>query len=293
MSENVTYCVTTVVEFIDEFIRAKTAMQRLTEIIDTKTEVEGDTQKAWVRIPEQADITFHNIIFHYVGRINLLENFSLHIPGGKTTAIIGESGCGKSTIAKLIAGLYPLQPQNREYNNSGQIFLGNYSLQDLSLDCLRQQVILVPQEAHFWSRTIIDNFRLGNPELTDQQIFYYCALTNAHSFISKLPSSYQTVLGEFGTNISGGQRQRLAIAKALAAEPAILILDESTSSLDPQSEAEVLARILEVRKGKTTILISHRERVFLQADWIIQLQNGQLAQAGEPSLFNTLSYLTH
>ena len=141
-------------------------------------------------------------------------------------------------------------------------------------------MVLVPQDAHFWSRTILENFQLGNPNLSFEQIVQACQIANADEFISALPEKYQTVLGEFGSNISGGQRQRLALARGIVNNPPILILDESTSSLDPVLEAQVLDRLLQARKGKTTILISHRPRVILRADFIVLLEQGKLKVTG-------------
>ncbi|MBW4682794.1 MAG: peptidase domain-containing ABC transporter [Microcoleus vaginatus WJT46-NPBG5] len=262
----------TIVGFVDEFTMAQTATQRLTEVIDSTPESQNDSQKPIAKIPGNADIICTNLNFYHAGRVDLLKDFSLKIPGGKATALIGKSGCGKSTLAKLIAGLH--SPQ------SGNIRFGIYNMQDLSLDCLRQQVILVPQEAHFWSRSIIENFRLGNPYVTFEQIVTACQIAEADEFISKLPDKYQTVLGEFGANISGGQRQRLAIARAIVNDPPVLILDESTAGLDPVSEAEVLDRLLSYRQDKTTITISHRPRVIERAEWIVFIENGQLKLQG-------------
>ena len=261
-----------VVGFIDELTRVQTATQRLTEVIDSTPENPVDDQRPFAKIPGDADIICTNLNFHHAGRIDLLEDFSLTIPGGKVIALIGKSGCGKSTLAKLIAGLYS--------PNSGNLRLGIYNLQDLSLDCLRQQVILVPQEPHFWSRSIMENFRLGSPRVAFEQIVRACQIAGADEFISKLPDKYQTVLGEFGANISGGQRQRLAIARAIVNEPPVLILDESTGGLDPVSEAQVLEQLLSHRQGRTTILISHRPRVINRADWIVFLEQGRLKLQG-------------
>ncbi|MBE9036568.1 peptidase domain-containing ABC transporter [aff. Roholtiella sp. LEGE 12411] len=272
MNGNFVGLIGTIITFVDEFTRAKTATQRLTEVIDATPENEGDSRKPFANIPEDADIVCTDVNFHYAGRLDLLENFSLTIPGGKVVAIIGKSGCGKSTLAKLIAGLYSLQ--------SGNIRIGYYNLQDLSLDCLRQQVVLVPQDAHFWSRTIVENFRLGAPHVTFEQIVKACQIADADSFISRLPDKYQTVLGEFGANISGGQRQRLAIARAIVTEPPVLILDESTGGLDPVSEAQVLDQLFKHRRGKTTILITHRPKVINRADWVVLIDQGKLKIQG-------------
>jgi ATP-binding cassette subfamily C protein len=272
MNTNFTSFISMAISFIDEFTRVKTATQRLTEVIDATPEIVEAQPKPWVRIPDNINIICTNLNFHHPGRVDLLEDFSLTIPGGQVIALIGRSGCGKSTLAKMIAGLYPPQ--------SGNIRFGIYNQQDLSLDCLRQQVVLVPQDAHFWSRSIVENFCLGNPEIPFECIVEACQITGADEFISKLPDKYQTILGEFGSNLSGGQRQRLAIARAIVNNPPVLILDESTGALDPVSEAEVLENILFHRQGKTTIMISHRPPVIGRADWIVLLEQGRLQIQG-------------
>ncbi|MCC5669530.1 peptidase domain-containing ABC transporter [Nostoc sp. CHAB 5784] len=262
----------TILGFVDEFTRAKTVTGRLTEVIDATPETPDNTIKPWVTIANSTDITCTQLNFHHTGRVDLLQDFSLTLPGGKAITLIGKSGCGKSTLAKLIAGLYSSQ--------SGNIRFGIYNQQDISLNCLRQQVVLVPQEAHFWSRSIIENFRLSSPDLSFESIVRACQMAGADEFISKLPEKYQTVLGEFGANLSGGQRQRLAIARAIVNDPPVLILDESTGALDPVSETEVLDKLLTHRQGKTTIMISHRPRVIQRADWIVLLEQGQLKLQG-------------
>jgi ATP-binding cassette subfamily C protein len=275
MNDNCLLLISTVIKFVDEFARVKAAAQRLSEVINATPENQDDYQKPFVKISAQDTIIGSELNFHYAGRLELLEEFNLEIPGGQIIALIGKSGCGKSTLVKLIAGLYPLQ--------SGNIRFGSYNLQDLPLDCLRQQVILVPQEAHFWNRSIIENFRLGNPDLPFEKIVAACQIAEADKFISRLPDKYQTILGEFGANISGGQRQRLAIARALVTDPPILILDESTSGLDPVSETQVLDQLFEHRQGQTTILISHRPRVIKRADWIVLLEQGRVKVQGSLS----------
>ncbi len=272
MNTNFTTFITSLVRFSDQFTRVQTASQRLTEVIEAKSEAQEQIDKPFVQISESADIICTDINFHHAGRVDLLQDFSLTIPGGKVVALIGKSGCGKSTLAKIIAGLYPPQ--------SGNLRFGIFNSQDLCLDRLRQQVVLIPQEAHFWSRSIVENFYVSNPQVSFESIIKACQITGADQFISKLPDKYQTVLGEFGANISGGQRQRLAIARAIANDPPILILDESTGALDPVSEAELLSNLLSERQGKTTILISHRPRVIQKADWIVLLENGRLKRQG-------------
>jgi ATP-binding cassette, subfamily C, bacterial len=275
MNDNFLALITTVVKFIDEFTRVKTATQRLSEVIDATPEDQGDRTKPTATLSGKADITCAHLTFHYPGRLEVIEDFSLTMPGGQVVAVIGKSGCGKSTLAKLLAGLYPPQ--------AGNISIGAYNLADLALESVRQQVVMVPQDAHFWSRSILENFRLGHPQLPFEQIVAACEIAEAHGFISQLPDKYQTVLGEFGATLSGGQRQRLAIARAIVSHPPILILDESTAGLDPVSEARVLDRLLTHRQGKTTLLISHRPRVIQRADWIVYLEAGQVKLQGTPT----------
>ena len=259
----------------DELMTAQVVIQRLSEVLDATPEDDQMEQKPWAMISGTADIQCQHLNFHHAGRVALLKDFNLTILGGSVTALMGESGCGKSTLAKLLAGLYPPQ--------SGNIRFGIYNQQDLSLECLRQQVVLVPQEPHFWSRSILDNFRFSYPDVTFEQVVTACQQVMADEFISELPDKYQTVLGEFGANLSGGQRQRLAIARAIVADPPILILDESTGALDPVLETQVLDRLLSHRQNKTTIIISHRARVVLRADQVVYLEKGELKIQGRPA----------
>lgn len=272
MQGNVLVFVGSLIGLVDEYFRAQTAISRLVEVIDATPEAVGESKKPFAQISGSADIYCTDLNFHHAGRVDLLKDFSLKLPGGSVIALIGKSGCGKSTLAKLIAGLY--QPQ------SGNIRIGPYNLQDLSLEHLRQQVAFVPQEPHFWSRPILENFRLGAPHISFEQIVRACQIADADSFISQLPNKYQTVLGEFGANLSGGQRQRLAIARAVVTDPPVLILDEATAGLDPVSEFQVLEQLLYYRKGKTTILITHRPSVIKRADWVVLLDKGQLKIQG-------------
>jgi ATP-binding cassette subfamily B protein/ATP-binding cassette subfamily C protein len=274
---NVLALIVFVVGLVDEYFRSQTAISRLLEVIDATPEVVGGGQKPIAQIAGDADIFFSHLTFHHLGRVDLLDDFSLKLPGGNVIAIIGKSGCGKSTLAKLLAGLY--QP------SSGNIRIGLFNIHDLALDCLRQQVVYVPQDPHFWSRSILENFRLGIPNLSFDQIVQACEIADADGFISQLPNKYQTVLGEFGANLSGGQRQRLAIARGILNNPPVLILDEATAGLDPVSETNVLERLLAFRKGKTTILITHRPSVMHRADWIVLLEQGKIQLQGSLEAF--------
>jgi ATP-binding cassette, subfamily C, bacterial len=274
LNANFTGLVSTGVQFADEIARVRTATERLAEVIDHTSERDRPTAKPSVTLSATAPIYCDQVSFHYPGRVELLQSFSLTIPGGTSVALVGKSGCGKSSLAKVLAGLYVPQ--------SGNVRVGNYNLPDLDLECVRRQIVLVPQEPHFWSRSIIENFQIGDATIPFEAIVQVCQITGCDDFISRLPEKYQTILGEFGANLSGGQRQRLAIARALLHNPPVLILDESTANLDPTSESEVLDQLLAYRRNRTTILISHRPQVVQRAKWVILLEQGKLAQQGTP-----------
>jgi len=257
-----------------ELITSRVVMARLDDALQHPDETSLVRGQQRAVIPADADIQCSDLSFHHPGRCALIEHLELRIPGGLTTALIGESGCGKSTLSKLIAGLYPLQ--------QGTIHYGPFSSRDLSLECLRQQVVLLPQDDTFLNRSIFENFVFAYPELSYEQVVKLCQLTLADDFIRDLPDGYGTVLGEFGANLSGGQRQRLALARALASDPPVLLLDESTSALDPVLEARVMDRLLAHRSGRTTILVSHRPSVILRADWIVYMENGAVRQQSHP-----------
>ena len=271
--------ISTLVKFVTEWTQVKAITQLLAELFEYSPENQGDELKSFVNLSPQADINCHELNFHYPGRIKLLENLSVTIPGGKIVALIGKSGCGKSSLAKILTGLYNLQ--------SGKIAFGEHQLGDFPLDCLRQQVVLVPQDAFFFHRSIIDNFRLASPDVTIEEIVSACKIAGADEFVSRFPEQYDTVLGAVAANISGGQKQRLAIARAILNNPPILILDESTANLDPISEAEILKSLLNHRQGKTTLLISHRPKVISSADWIVLLDQGKLKFNGSIENFRS------
>jgi ABC-type bacteriocin/lantibiotic exporter with double-glycine peptidase domain len=258
-----------------ETITAQVVVRRLAEVLEREVEDPHSADKHPVSISPSDDITCKGLRYHHPGRLPLMEDFNLHIPGGITTALIGESGCGKSSLSKLLAGLYPLQ--------HGSIHYGPYSSRDLCLDSLRRQVVLIPQDSEFFNRSIFDNFSFAHPGINFEQVVAACRLALADEFIRDLPDGYRTVLGEFGANLSGGQRQRLAIARSLIGDPAVLIMDESTSALDPVLEGRLMDQLLEHRRGRTTLLISHRPSVILRADWIVFMEKGCVRFQDQPA----------
>jgi ATP-binding cassette subfamily B protein len=255
-------------------VTSQLVIRRLSDVMDHPVEDGHGPSRHVVTLMADDDIVCEGLVFHHPGRCTLIDQLDLRLPGGKVTALVGESGCGKSTLSKLIAGLY--RPQ------SGVIRYGPYSSVDLDPASLRQQVVLLPQETTFLNRTIFENFVFTHPGIRFEQVQQLCALTLADDFIRELPDGYQTVLGEFGVNLSGGQRQRLALARALVGDPAVLILDESTSALDPVLEGRLIERLFDHRRGATTLMISHRPGLILRCDWIVYLERGQVRAQNTP-----------
>jgi len=226
-------------------------------------------QPALVSVPDNVQhlpknmLSLRNITFAYEGRPTLLQDFSLDIPKGKCIALKGESGKGKSTIAKLLLGLYPVK--------EGQIYIEGKPISSLSLEQLREKIGYVPQEPYLYDVSIAENIRYGRSEAGMEDIIRAAKLANAHDFILELEQGYETRAGERGDLLSGGQRQRIAIARAILKDAPILILDEATSALDNKSEALVNEALDRLMKGRTTIVIAHRQSTLEHADEIVTI----------------------
>jgi ABC-type bacteriocin/lantibiotic exporter with double-glycine peptidase domain len=265
--------------FAVEVLADRSVFARLSDVLEAEPEQKDRSKKWWIDLRGDETIELRQLNYAHPGRRQVITNINARIPGGQVTALVGGSGCGKSTLAKLLTGMYPPA--------SGLIRYGGASQADMALDCLRAQVCLVTQDSHFFNRSIIDNFRLVHPQASYEAIVETCQVTMADDFIIELPNGYNTTLGEFGANLSGGQKQRLAIARSLLGNPPVLILDESTSALDPVLEAQVLDRLLKFRKTLTTILISHRPSVIARCDFLLFLENGLLHYQGPISEIDT------
>lgn len=274
MGANVFAFLTAISSITQEVLRADVVVKRLADVMERSAEIDSHSGVHHVPLPPDTEIRCDRLGFHHPGRRLLLDQLTVQIPGGLATALVGESGCGKSTLTKLIAGIYTPQ--------SGSIHYGPYSRSDLSLESLRTQVVLVPQDTTLFNRSIFDNFRFVHPGVSLEEVVSVCRITLADDFIRDLPDGYQTIVGEFATNLSGGQRQRLAIARALIGNPPVLILDESTSALDPVLEQRLMDRLLPYRKGRTTVFISHRPSMILRADWLIFLEEGRVREQNSP-----------
>ncbi len=251
--------------------KAVGATERLFDIIDENPE----------QIEEQANVdrlkgnlSFHNVDFAYPSRseVSVLNKMNFDISHGQTTAFVGSSGAGKSTIAKLILRFY--EPQ------SGELLFDGKSASKYSLRELRQQIAIVPQEVLLFGDSIKQNIAYGNPNASFEEIKHAAKQANAHDFIMSFPEQYDTQVGERGVQLSGGQKQRIAIARAVLKDPVILILDEATSSLDNESELLVQDALEKLMKNRTSVVIAHRLSTIKKADQIFVIEHGKVTSKG-------------
>ncbi|MCW3088886.1 MAG: ABC-type bacteriocin transporter, partial [Sediminibacterium sp.] len=248
------------------------AADRLFEIIDLETETQNE-HKITLTAESLGDIVFQHVHFRYGTRVTVFAGLNICLQKNKMTAIVGESGSGKSTLLSLLQNLYPLQ--------EGTISIGGIDLAHISNQSLRQVISVVPQQVDLFAGTIIENIALGDADPDMQKILRLSQSLGIDGFVDQLPAAYHTLLHEQGVNLSGGQRQRIAIARALYRDPEILILDEATSSLDPESEGKVQSTLAHFRqRGKTIIIIAHRLSTIQHADTILVLKQGRLAEQG-------------
>lgn len=218
------------------------------------------------------DINFENVCFAYNDKKKVFDNLSFSAKENKLTAIVGYSGGGKSTIAKLIAGYWNI--------NKGKISVGNVNLKDVSLEKNMELVTYVSQENYLFRKSIIDNMRMANQNASIEEIKDACKKASCNDFIMSLPNGYETIIGESGSNLSGGERQRLTIARALLKDSPIVLLDEATAYSDPDNEAEIQKSIDALVENKTVIMIAHRLSTIIGADKIIVLNNGEIEAEG-------------
>ncbi|MCM1497799.1 MAG: ABC transporter ATP-binding protein/permease [Clostridium sp.] len=217
------------------------------------------------------DIEFKNVQFGYDKRV-VLENVSFKIPEKTSTAIIGPSGSGKSTICNLIARFYDVQ--------QGDILVGGHNVREFTCDSLLKNISMVFQNVYLFHDTIINNIRFGNPDAADDEVYAAAKAARCHDFIMDLPKGYDTVIGEGGGTLSGGEKQRISIARAMLKNAPIIILDEATASVDPENEHLIQEAISKLTHGKTIIIIAHRLATIENADQILVIDGGKVAQKG-------------
>jgi ABC-type multidrug transport system fused ATPase/permease subunit len=260
----------TLTQFYNQLQAATAAAEKVFELLDepvTITEAEHPISLARVH----GEIEFRDVVFTY-GREPVLEDVSFHADPGEMIALVGHTGAGKTTIASLLARLYdPIE---------GAILLDGYDLRDLSFKTLRQSIGLVLQDNFLFSGTIADNIRYARPEASDDDVIAAARVANAHAFIQRLPRGYETPVLERAANLSLGQRQLIAIARAVLASPRVLILDEATSNIDSQTEVLVQQALQKLLAGRTSLVIAHRLSTIRAADQVLVLEAGRVIERG-------------
>ncbi|KAF2316256.1 hypothetical protein GH714_041597 [Hevea brasiliensis] len=256
------------------FSKGKVAGYKLMEIIKQKPSIIQDPSDGKCLPGVNGNIEFKDVTFSYPSRpdVMIFRDFSIFFPAGKTVAVVGGSGSGKSTVVSLIERFYD--------PNQGQVLLDNVDLKTLQLRWLRDQIGLVNQEPALFATTILENILYGKPDATMDGVEAAASAANAHSFITLLPNGYNTQVGERGVQLSGGQKQRIAIARAMLKNPKILLLDEATSALDAGSESIVQEALDRLMVGRTTIVVAHRLSTIRNVDTIAVIQQGQVVETG-------------
>lgn len=221
--------------------------------------------------PADASVEFQDVSFAYGDR-TILDHVSLTVPAGSTTAVVGPSGGGKTTLCNLIARFWDVQ--------DGKITVGGHDVREYKLDSLMKNISMVFQAVYLFNDTVENNIKFGRPDATHEQVVAAAKAACCHDFILALPDGYDTVLGEGGGSLSGGEKQRISIARAMLKDAPIVILDEATASVDPENEAELQAAISALTKGKTLIMIAHRLNTVRNADQILVLSGGHIVQRG-------------
>jgi subfamily B ATP-binding cassette protein HlyB/CyaB len=259
----------------DQLQDVAVAMERLGDVLDLAPEQKPEEIESRVVLPSvKGDIRFDGVYFRYAGAESrfVLENIKLEIKPGQLVAIVGQSGSGKTTLAKLIAGFYPA--------TEGAIYIDGYDLNLVDKEYYRTQLGYVMQNNLLFSGTVAENIAAGEENPDRRRVMDVAKLADAHAFISAMPLGYDQVVGERGMGLSGGQMQRLCIARALYRDPRVLILDEATSALDSQSESNILRNMQGVLKERTSIVIAHRLSTIMNADKILVLYNGSVVEEG-------------
>ena len=259
--------------------RSIASSRRVFEVLDAPDEL-PDAPDARPLAHVRGEMELRNVSFRYVPEAGkpgplVLIDVSLRIEPGSTVAICGPSGAGKSTIINLLLRFFDAE--------SGTVLLDGRDIRTIQKESLRRHFALVQQESFLFNDSLLDNIRYGHPEATMEQVIAAAQAANAHGFISNMPRGYETRVGERGVRLSGGQRQRISIARAFLANPAVLLLDEPTSSVEPDSEATIIAALDRLMAGRTTVLTSHRPSLVNQADLVYVIEGGRVSESGPPA----------
>ncbi len=258
-------------DMIDWSAASTNALQRLFEIYDTEPDI-SEKADAVTLESIRGDVEFRNVEFSYIKNHKVIDDVSFDVKAGKTLGIVGHTGAGKSTIVNLLMRLYD--------SNEGEIFVDGINVKDLSFKSLYENIAIVSQETFFFIGSILDNIRYAKPDATYEEVVSAAKLSGAHDFIIKLPDAYNTKIGFGYKGLSGGEKQRLSIARAILRDPKILILDEATAAMDTETEKRIQNAITELTRNKTTIMIAHRLSTLRDADELIVIENGKVAERG-------------
>ena len=248
------------------------AASRILPIIDQKNNI-NDSVSASILNISKANINFQNLNFSYeVDESETLKSINLEFEGGKMTSLVGHSGSGKSTILNLIPRFYDAQ--------SGDITIDNQSIYQITIKSLREEVSMVSQETTLFDDTVKNNIKYANEKATDEEINEVAKLSHCDEFINNLPNKFETLIGENGVRLSGGEKQRLSIARAMLKKSSIILLDEATSSLDSETESKIQEALRILTKNKTTIVIAHRLSTILNSNNIYVIDSGKVIASG-------------
>ncbi len=255
-----------------EIRRALTDLENMLGLLNRQSQI-VETSDAKTLQLQQGKIEFQNVHFSYQTERPILQDFTLTILPGQKVAVVGSSGAGKSTLARLLYRFYDIQ--------QGHILLDGQDIKELTLDSLRRAIAIVPQDTVLFNSSIRDNIAYGNPNATAADIEQAIDMAHLRSFINSLPQGDATIVGERGLKVSGGEKQRIAIARVLLKRSPILVFDEATSALDSQSEAAILQAMREVASGHTSLVIAHRLSTVIDADNIVVLDQGKVVEQGQ------------
>lgn len=247
------------------------AMQRLIEVMDAEPDVK-EVEDAVHADALRGDIEFKDVEFSYDKNRKIIDKISFKIDAGKTVGIVGHTGAGKSTVANLLIRLYD--------TDSGEITIDGRNVREYTFETLRRNIAIVSQETYLFQGTIFDNIAYGKPDATRDEVVRAARISGAHDFICKLPDGYATKIGFGYKDLSGGEKQRVSIARAILRNPPILILDEATSAMDTRTERSIQEALTALSRGRTTIMIAHRLSTLRDADYLMCLENGKIPEAG-------------
>ena len=262
---------TNFVNMTSQMANAANAMQRLMEIMDAEPDVK-ESESPVVLDKIKGDIEFRNVDFSYEKNRKIIENISFKVKSGETVGIVGHTGAGKSTVANLLIRLYDA--------DKGEIFIDGHNVRDISFESLRNNIAIVSQETYIFHGTIYDNIAFAKPDATREEVVRAARISGAHDFICKLEDGYETRIGWGYKDLSGGEKQRVSIARALLRNPSVLILDEATSAMDTRTERAIQDALEKLSEGRTTIMIAHRLSTLRNADWLMVLENGKIPEEG-------------